>query len=90
MSISIALFLISASFVVFAIYSLYKFDRRKTERRQRKTRLPFQRRKVSRRKTGLTAHFEWAIRHHVARVVRPKPPEPAKPKRKPGPRVEYH
>ena len=89
MSISIILCLISAPFIVFAIYSLYKFDRRKLDRRHGKKKRPFQRRKVSRRKTGLTSHIAWAIRNHVARFSSPKPQAQVIPKRIPGPKVKY-
>jgi len=92
MSISLLIFLISDSFILFAFYSLYKADRRRRggDRRQREFILPTQRRKAHRRRTGLAAHFDWAIRTHVSRFAKPKQTEQVEPKRKPGPRVEYH
>ena len=92
MSISLLIFLISDSFILFAFYSLYKADRRRRggDRRQREFILPTQRRKAHRRRTGLAAHFDWAIRTHVSRFAKPKQTEQLEPKRKPGPQVKYY
>jgi hypothetical protein len=89
MSISLILFLTCAAFVVFAIYSLYKVDRRRWDRRQRKMFLPTQRRKESRRRTGLSAHFGWAMRTHASMFAISKPQAQVLPKRKSGPKVKY-
>ena len=87
MSFRLLLFLMVASLVLFAIYSLYKFDKRRSDRRQGRLFTPTQRRKVPRRKTGLPAHFVWAMRSHLSRFAKPK--EQFKPKRKPGPKTRY-
>ena len=89
LNIDLFIFLISASFMVFAIYSLYRVNRRRQERRHRDFVLPLQRRRAHRRKASLPARFAWAIRTHLSMFAKPKPTEEAKPKRKPGPRVEY-
>jgi hypothetical protein len=81
--------MVVAAFVLFAIYSLYRFDRRKSDRRRGRLFAPIQRRKVPRRKTGLPAHFDWAMRTHVSMFARPKPQEQVIPKRKPRLEVKY-
>jgi hypothetical protein len=81
MGIGLVPVLMVATLTGFAVYSLYKFDKRRWDRRRGRLFAPIQRRKQGRRRTGLPAHFIWAMRTQLARFAKPK--EQPKPRRRP-------